>query len=83
MSKVWFKPKSFGYGATPASWEGWVVTLLTVPLLLADVRLVPRLFADHHLGEIARVVGVILVFAGLIWLTVVKGDGVWRLNRED
>jgi hypothetical protein len=26
--KVWFKPRSFGYGWTPASWEGWTVTLV-------------------------------------------------------
>ena len=25
---VWFKPRTFGYGWTPASWEGWVVTLV-------------------------------------------------------
>jgi len=21
----WFKPKKFGYGATPSTWEGWAV----------------------------------------------------------
>lgn len=27
-SGVWFKPRAFGYGWTPASWEGWAVTLV-------------------------------------------------------
>jgi hypothetical protein len=22
----WFKPKRFGYGTTPSTWEGWAVT---------------------------------------------------------
>jgi hypothetical protein len=22
----WFKPKKFGYGATPSTWQGWAVT---------------------------------------------------------
>ncbi len=25
--QYWFKPKSFGYGATPNTWEGWVCVL--------------------------------------------------------
>lgn len=25
---IWFKPRAFGYGWTPASWEGWAVTLV-------------------------------------------------------
>ena len=41
MSQYWFKPKTYGYGATPANWKGWaavagyvaVVTALTLPLL--------------------------------------------------
>jgi hypothetical protein len=33
----WFKPKSFGYGATPVTWRGWAWTLgnLGCPLCLA------------------------------------------------
>jgi hypothetical protein len=26
MTDPWFRPKSYGYGATPASWKGWVAT---------------------------------------------------------
>jgi hypothetical protein len=25
---AWFKLRTFGYGWTPASWEGWAVTLV-------------------------------------------------------
>jgi hypothetical protein len=25
---VWFKPRTFGYGWSPATWEGWAVTLI-------------------------------------------------------
>jgi hypothetical protein len=24
---VWFKPKRYGYGATPVTWQGWALTL--------------------------------------------------------
>ena len=26
-NKYWFKRKTYGYGATPTTWEGWLVTL--------------------------------------------------------
>ena len=44
MSKqYWFKPKTFGYGASPTTWEGWAVvggyclavTLVTLAVLIA------------------------------------------------
>ena len=25
--RYWFKPKTFGYGASPTTWEGWAVVL--------------------------------------------------------
>ncbi len=27
-NKYWFKPKDYGYGAQPCSWEGWLLTLV-------------------------------------------------------
>ena len=27
MNKFWFKPKTYGYGAFPITWEGWLLTL--------------------------------------------------------
>ena len=52
MSRYWFKPKRYGYGATPITWEGWVFTLLIVAvdprLRLAAAR--HRRAARHHDG---------------------------------
>lgn len=28
MKRGWFGPKRFGWGASPASWEGWLATLV-------------------------------------------------------
>lgn len=25
---MWFKPRTFGYGWSPATWEGWVATAI-------------------------------------------------------
>jgi Na+-transporting NADH:ubiquinone oxidoreductase subunit NqrB len=33
--RYWFKRKWFGWGWTPATWEGWLITLAYIALLLA------------------------------------------------
>lgn len=35
MEKLWFKRKTYGWGWTPVTWQGWSLTLLYVVLLLA------------------------------------------------
>ena len=32
----WFKRKLYGWGWTPATWQGWAVTLLAVGLIIAN-----------------------------------------------
>ncbi len=34
QKKAWFRPKSYGVGLTPCSWEGWGMTLLLVLLII-------------------------------------------------
>jgi hypothetical protein len=35
--RYWFRPKSFGYGWTPITWEGWAVTLGSMIVAMAAV----------------------------------------------
>ena len=66
----WFVPKMFGLGATPVTWQGWLLTLGLVGGLIADVRLMP-----NHTAKI--VVGLVLL---LIFLPIMiaRTDGGWR-----
>ena len=34
MTRYWFKPKRYGYGATPVTWEGWAFTGLVVAVIV-------------------------------------------------
>jgi hypothetical protein len=36
-SKLWFRAKNYGWGWYPCSWEGWVVLLTFIGLLLLNV----------------------------------------------
>jgi hypothetical protein len=45
MTRYWFKPKRYGYGATPATWEGWAFTGLIVAIVAVAASL---LFKSGH-----------------------------------
>ncbi|SFK26944.1 hypothetical protein SAMN03159338_3776 [Sphingomonas sp. NFR04] len=67
----WFKPKAFGYGATPATWQGWLVVALFVLLTGLTVRFaMPR-----HPLFLTLLVPLTLA---LIWISWAKTDGGWR-----
>jgi uncharacterized membrane protein len=37
--RIWFRPKRFGFGWSPNTWEGWLLTAVLVVAILAVVRL--------------------------------------------
>ncbi|MCA9486741.1 hypothetical protein H6501_00925 [Candidatus Woesearchaeota archaeon] len=71
VHKYWFKPKRYGYGATPSSWEGWVVVLLFIFLLIAI-----SLFVGPE--KIWFYVFLLLFTPLLVYISQVKTDGDWR-----
>ncbi len=56
MKRRWFGPKTFGWGASPASWEGWVATGVFVVALVGVSLLIQP--TDSAPAWIAR--GVVL-----------------------
>lgn len=78
----WFKPKTRGYGASPANWKGWLATLAYVFGVLVFSLLwfgLNRRASTVSIGEWA--VGLSgLVAASLVFLVVAKRktQGEWR-----
>ena len=82
MRPYWFKPKTYGYGATPNNWMGWaatgayVVVMLSASVLLLGLELNPG--TGPSFWQIA--VWALLVAAltgGFVWLARAKTDGQW------
>ena len=67
----WFRPKRFGFGAVPVTWQGWTAT----GLMLALAALIGNL-AEHR--GTAYVMLLAPVLAGFLWLCWTKTDGAWR-----
>jgi len=68
-TKKWFRPKAFGYGATPSSWQGWLATFLFV---VAVTVAAACLHGAAKFGVVAALTGAFGVLA------FCKTDGAWR-----
>ena len=67
----WFKPKLFGWGAVPVTWQGWALTLsfVVVAALIANL-------AEHRSPVwLWLLVPLLVGYIGLIWA---KTDGGWQ-----
>jgi len=62
MKSGWFGPKTYGIGAQPTGWQGWL-TILVFVLGMAVTPLVPEGFRLLATG------GVVILFLGVVALT--------------
>ncbi len=77
MAEYWFKPKRYGYGATPVTWQGWAVTLGTV-LAMVAVSLYLRPTGRHYWALAAMLAFDAAVLFTLCVVCLRKTDGEWR-----
>jgi cell division protein FtsW (lipid II flippase) len=82
MAEYWFKPKRYGYGATPVTWQGWAVTVGTV-LAMVAVSLCRRLTAKSLWALVALLLFDAAAVAALVIVSYRKTDGGWRWRRGD
>ena len=78
MTRYWFKPKRYGYGATPVTWEGWAVTGAGIAIILIASLLLSDWSAVGLANWIAFVAVVTSTVAALSIVSARKTDGVWR-----
>lgn len=82
MPRYWFKQKRFGYGSTPATWEGWAVTILSL-LLCAGIVLTGPGIRDNLLRPLFVVLGLALVIGVTGMIAERKTEGGWRWRSGD
>jgi len=86
MTDYWFKPKSYGYGATPINWKGWVSTLAMVVALLAVFRFfispIPGSHSPWDVGlGLALALAVVVLFS-LFAKAKTSGEWRWRWGKN-
>ena len=72
-SGAWFKPKTYGYGNVPSTWQGWLVTFVFGAFVIAMVAAVRAELLSAFWG----VAIVFAVTAAFLWLIKSKTDGPW------
>jgi O-antigen/teichoic acid export membrane protein len=82
MTTHWFRPKQYGYGATPVTWQGWVITIAAVIVLVAATYSLTALSAIN-LWFWAVVLIDAVVIAALLVVSRQKTDGEWRWRWGD
>jgi hypothetical protein len=82
MTQYWFKPKTKGYGATPANWKGWAATLAFLGIMMVSTLVLVA--SQQNSGSTPRdwviglwVVGIAVLTGGFVWLARAKTDGQW------
>ena len=82
MTTYWFKPKRYGYGATPTTWQGWALTLGTVAVMGA-VSITLRRTERHYWGPATTFALDAAALAFLFIVTRAKTEGGWRWRWDD
>ena len=88
MPDYWFKPKTNGYGATPVTWQGWVVTMAAVAVIIGLTHfmiIVPQLSGrPPDLATVLIWAALVAATTGaLVWITRAKTDGEWKWRWGD
>jgi hypothetical protein len=86
MTQYWFRPKQYGYGATPITWEGWVLVLGFAALMAVSVVVMNR-FAGVA-NPAGWLIWAVVVAGGVLWLVQFSrrrtdGEWRWRWGREN
>ena len=77
---IWFKRKTYGWGWTPISWQGWAVSVLFVGLVLVPARALPDYFDPKGL---LYWVYVLLLTSILLFICLKKGEAPrWQWGRQ-
>ena len=77
MARYWFKQKKFGYGATPSTWQGWVVTIVSA-LAVFGVILSGPVIRDNVLRAVWIGAGLLVTVIVTVSITYRKTEGGWR-----
>jgi len=80
MTKAWFKTKKYGPGWYPATWQGWLVLLAYLIILIALIY-VFKTNIEKYLGFCF--VAVFVLTGLLIYISYKKGESIYLWDGKD
>jgi hypothetical protein len=82
MQHYWFKPKRYGYGAAPSSWQGWVATVIYVVVMFGLSGWLATGNGQNIIAFCVLALIVTIIFVVLAWRTT-EGGWRWRWGDKD
>lgn len=83
--EYWFKPKKYGYGFHPISFQGWIMTALLIGLIFLSAY-INEIFSNYVLfADVARFFLDIVFLIGIFSYFAEKklnGELKWRWGEE-
>ena len=76
---IWFKAKKYGWGWYPSTWQGWLILLFFVFLMVADFRSLD--VVSHSASDTLRpwIIHIFILTLILIWICWLTGEKPrWR-----
>lgn len=81
--RLWFKRKLYGWGWTPVTWEGWLVTLVYVLLVIAAALTIDEGSPTKEI-IFTFVLPTVLLTGAFIRIACKKGERPkWQWGRDD
>jgi hypothetical protein len=92
QNQKWFRRKRYGYGLTPATWHGWLITFLYIIFMIALTTLLlvairdepkhdPDIFFSYAL--IAYFTAFILSTLSFVLVSVLTGETMkWQWGKK-
>ena len=83
VTAYWFRPKRYGYGATPNTWQGWTVTAAIVLIILAATLLLQTLGGKSS-WSLVLVLAIAAVAVSILVIVIYrKTEGGWHWRWGD
>ncbi|MFO1247391.1 MAG: hypothetical protein U1E93_04020 [Alphaproteobacteria bacterium] len=82
MPRYWFRQKTFGYGCTPNTWQGWAMTVVSLALLFGVVLAGPAI-RDNSLRVLFMLGAAAIILVPFTVIAWKKTEGGWRWRGGD
>ena len=79
MARFWFRPRRYGYGATPVTWEGWALTVGIAAVVALSVVAMNLLADRSNVGAwLVWAAFIVIAVFGMVRISRQRTDGEWR-----
>lgn len=84
VNKFWFKRKSYGWGWTPSTWQGWMILALFVAMVIFNAKRLEKMQLPENIFAINFAIETAILVLILMIICYLTGeDPKWQWGRKD